>query len=108
MTSAAETDIRSRIENARDILDAWVREIIEWHFNPQTGCPFWLEYAKHLDWDPRQEIRGYDDLARVEGFQDEWLRGGPVRRWVPKAYAHRPVYVFETGGSTGIRNARIT
>jgi phenylacetate-coenzyme A ligase PaaK-like adenylate-forming protein len=108
MTSAAETDIRRRIENARDSLDAWVREVIEWHFNPQTGCPFWLEHAKHLDWDPLREIRGYDDLERFGGFQDEWLRGGPVRRWVPKAYADRPVYVFETGGSTGVPKSRIS
>jgi hypothetical protein len=30
-----------------------------------------------------------------------------VRRWVPKAYADKPVYVFETGGSTGIPKSRI-
>jgi hypothetical protein len=41
-------------------------------------------------------------------FQDEWLRGGPVRRWVPKAYADKPVYVFETGGSTGVPKSRIS
>jgi hypothetical protein len=29
-------------------LDAWVREVIAWHFNPETGCPFWLEFAKNL------------------------------------------------------------
>jgi phenylacetate-coenzyme A ligase PaaK-like adenylate-forming protein len=108
MTSAAETDIRPKIDNARESLDGWVREIIEWHFNPETGCPFWLEYARNVDWDPRAEIRGYNDLARFGAFQDEWLRGGPVRRWVPNAYADRPVYVFETGGSTGIPKSRIS
>ena len=30
------------IQKAQDQLDAHVREIIEWHFNPATGCPFWL------------------------------------------------------------------
>jgi hypothetical protein len=107
MKSTAETDLESRMKNARDTLDSWVREIVEWHFNPETGCPFWLDYAKHLDWDPRREIRGYDDLDRFGGFQDEWLRGGPVRRWVPKAYADRPIYTFETGGSTGVPKSRI-
>src|SRR5215470_7520816 len=29
---------------SRDTLDAWVREIVDWHFTPETGCPFWLEY----------------------------------------------------------------
>jgi catechol 2,3-dioxygenase-like lactoylglutathione lyase family enzyme len=107
MKSTAETGLDSRMKNARDALDSWVREIVEWHFNPETGCPFWLDYAKQLDWDPRREIRSYDDLDRFGGFQDEWLRGGPVRRWVPKAYADRPIYTFETGGSTGVPKSRI-
>ena len=83
MKSTVETGLESRVKNSRDALDLWVREIVEWHFNPETGCPFWLDHAKKLDWDPRREIRGYDDLARFGDFQDEWLRGGPVRRWVP-------------------------
>ncbi|HXI90614.1 MAG TPA: hypothetical protein VNO24_11420 [Blastocatellia bacterium] len=107
MKSTAETGLESRVKNSRDALDSWVREIVEWHFNPETGCPFWLDYTKKLDWDPRREIRGYDDLARFGDFQDEWLRGGPVRRWVPKAYADRPIYTFETGGSTGVPKSRI-
>jgi hypothetical protein len=88
-------------------LDAHVRDIVQWHFSPETGTPFWLEYAKTLDWDPRTEIRGYKDLDRFGFFQDEWLRGGPVRRWVPKAFANQPIYTFETGGSTGVPKSRI-
>src|SRR6266404_2507816 len=107
MKSTVETGLESRTKDSRDALDSWVREIVEWHFNPETGCPFWVDYAKKLDWNPRREIRGYDDLARFGEFQDEWLRGGPVRRWVPKAYADRPIYTFETGGSTGVPKSRI-
>jgi phenylacetate-coenzyme A ligase PaaK-like adenylate-forming protein len=107
MKSNSEADLESRVKDSRNALDSWVREIVEWHFNPETGCPFWLDYAKQLDWDPRLEIRGYADLGRFGEFQDEWLRGGPVRRWVPKAYADRPVYTFETGGSTGVPKSRI-
>jgi phenylacetate-coenzyme A ligase PaaK-like adenylate-forming protein len=81
--------------------------MVAWHFDPATGSPFWLDFAGRLDWDPRTEIRTYDDLDRFGFFQDEWLRGGPVRRWVPKAYEDRPVFVFETGGSTGIPKSRI-
>jgi hypothetical protein len=33
--------------------------------------------------------------------------GGPVRRWVPRAYADQPIYTFETGGSTGVPKSRI-
>jgi len=96
------------MDNAGERLDSWVREIIQWHFSAETGSPFWLEYARKLDWDPIREIRVYSDLARFGFFQDEWLRGGPVRRWVPKAYADSPIYVFETGGSTGVPKSRVS
>jgi hypothetical protein len=88
-------------------LDAHVRDMVQWHFNPETGSPFWLEYAQKLDFDPRDKIGGYDDLKYLGHFEDEWLRGGPVRRWVPKGLADQPVYVFETGGSTGVPKSRI-
>ena len=88
-------------------LDAHVREIVRWHFDPATGCPFWLERAKTFDFDPIDDVKTYDDLDKFGFFEDEWLRGGPVRRWVPKAYADKPIYVFETGGSTGVPKSRI-
>jgi hypothetical protein len=105
--SITEPSLRDSINASRNTLDAWVREIVSWHFDPSTGCPFWLDYARGLDWDPRQEIRGFGDLRRFGLFQDDWLRGGPVRRWVPKAYEDRPIFVFETGGSTGVPKARM-
>ena len=108
----AATDISPTLEpkmaEARERLDAHVREIVAWHFNPETGCPFWLEYAAARAWDPRQEVRGFEDLKSFSFyFNDEWLRGGPVRRWVPKGFAGKPVYVFETGGTTGVPKSRI-
>ncbi len=92
----------------KDALDAHVREIVHWHFTPETGTPFWLDFASRLDWDPLKEIRTFEDLDRFGFFQDEWLRGGPVRRWVPNAYANQPIYTFETGGSTGVPKSRVT
>ena len=92
---------------ARETLDAHVRETVQWHFNPETGCPFWLDYASRLGWDPRDRIQTYADLRQLGPFEDEWLRGGPVQRWVPKGLAGKPVYVFETGGTTGVPKTRI-
>ena len=108
METSISPDVQTRAAAARQALDAWVREVVAWHFDPENGTPFWIEYAKTLGFDPRAEIRGYDDLARLGPFEDEWLRGGPVRRWVPKAYASRPIYTFETGGSTGVPKSRIS
>src|SRR5437879_5278774 len=88
-------------------LDAHVRDVIDWHFSEKTGTPFWLNFAREAGWDPRKEIRTFADLGKFGFFQDEWLRGGPVRRWVPKGYADRPVFTFETGGSTGVPKSRV-
>jgi len=100
-------NLQEKVKEAKQRLDAHVREIVGWHFNPETGSPFWLEYAKKLKSDPRKEIQNYDDLKKLGHFQDEWLRGGPVRRWVPKAFANEPVSIFETGGSTGVPKSRV-
>ena len=106
-TPTLEPDLEGRVAAAREALDERVRAIVAWHFDPGTGCPFWLQWAEQQDWDPRDAIGGFDDLVKFGHFQDEWLRGGPVRRWVPKAYADRPVFTFETGGTTGTPKSRI-
>ena len=99
--------LEAQIAARKEALDAHVREIVQWHFDPDTGCPFWLERAKSLDFDPRADVQEFDDLKKFGLFEDEWLRGGPVRRWVPKGLADKPVYVFETGGTTGVPKTRI-
>jgi phenylacetate-coenzyme A ligase PaaK-like adenylate-forming protein len=106
-TDTASADLARRVSAAREQLDAQTRECVAWHFDPATGTPFWLELASGLGWDPRDEVAAYADLAKLPEFEDEWLRGGPVRRWVPKGLSDRPVYVFETGGSTGVPKSRI-
>jgi hypothetical protein len=95
------------LAQAKSQLDQQAYETVQWHFHDSTGCPFWLEKKKELKFNPLTDIKGWDDLKKFPEFQDEWLRGGPVRRWVPQAYAKSPIYVFETGGTTGIPKSRI-
>jgi hypothetical protein len=66
VAAPSETDLT----HARETLDAWVRELMQWHFSPETGSPFWLEWAAKAGWDPRREVRAYPDLDRFGGFQD--------------------------------------
>ncbi len=94
-------------EQARANLDAQVREIVRWHFSPQTGCPFWLDWASKASWNPLQGVQGFDDLLRFPHFQDEWLRDLQPEVWVPAAFKGRPFNVFETGGTTGMPKQRI-
>jgi hypothetical protein len=79
--------VSEKAQHAKEQLDTHVREIVQWHFDPGTGCSFWLR--------------------KFPPFQDEWLRGGPVERWIPRGLAGMPVYVFETGGTTGIPKSRV-
>ena len=99
--------LQASSQQARERLDAHVREIVRWHFSPETGTPFWLERAKTFNFNPLKDVKTYADLKLFGHFEDEWLRGGPVRRWVPKGYADKPWYVFETGGTTGIPKSRV-
>jgi len=100
------SDLDTKVKQAKEKLDAQVREIVQWHFDPATGCPFWLDYAKNLEFDPLKDVQSAEDLCKFPPFEDEWLRGGPVRRWIPKGLEGKPVYVFETGGSTGVPKSR--
>lgn len=107
MTGTSAMTLSSEVKQAKELLDKHVRETVQWHFDPETGCPFWLEFAAKLSWNPRTEIQCFEDLRKFPPFQDEWLRGGPVRRWVPRGLAGLPAYVFETGGTTGVPKSRV-
>ena len=87
-------------------LDQHLKEILHWHFSPETGCPFWLDWATK-NWDPRREIHSFADMAKFPHFQDEFLRDLQPEVWVPKAFQAQPYNIFETGGTTGMPKQRI-
>ena len=88
VSTSAELD--AKISAARDAMDAHTVETVQWHFNPETGCPFWLKYAaEELKFDPRTEIKSFEDLKKFPPFEDEWLRGGHRRR--PRMVETSPV-----------------
>ena len=97
----------SAIKSAQERLDAHAREIIQWHFSPETGSPFWLDWAAKAGWNPAKEVRGFADIQRFPHFQDEWLRDLQPEVWVPKAFKGKPFNIFETGGTTGMPKQRI-
>src|ERR1041385_9028646 len=84
---------QAAIQAAQEKLDAHLREIIHWHFSPETGCPFWLEWAKK-NFDPRKEIKAFSDMVKFPHFQDEWLRDLQPEVWVPAKYKGRPFNIF--------------
>lgn len=96
-----------QVNKAKDALNEHLQEIIHWHFSPATGCPFWLNRAAELKVDPIKQVKTFEDLAILGEFEDEWLRGGPLQKWIPNGFKGKPTYVFETGGTTGLPKSRI-
>ena len=94
------------IKAAQEKLDAHLREIIQWHFSPETGCPFWLDWSKK-HFDPRKEMNSFTDLLKFPHFQDESLRDLQPEVWVPAPFKGKPFNIFETGGTTGMPKQRI-
>ncbi len=109
MTSTSELNSPSAeiIQSVKDQLDQHTVAMMQRHFHESTGCPFWLEKSRELNFDPLTEIKCYEDLKKFPPFEDDWLRGGPVERWRMKDMADRPTYVFETGGTTGVPKSRV-
>src|SRR5947209_7469736 len=106
----SDTPAPAQVHAAREALDAHVRDVVRWHFSPDTGTPFWLDRAKSFKFDPAKDVQGFDDLKLFGTFEDDWLRSLPgqdIRRWVPRGFAGQPAYVFETGGTTGIPKSRV-
>ena len=61
-----KSGLEAQAAAAGERLDAHVREIVQWHFDPATGSPFWLQYAAdRLDFDPRDVVARYDDLKKL-------------------------------------------
>ncbi|WP_236051849.1 phenylacetate--CoA ligase family protein [Nonomuraea cypriaca] len=73
-----------------------------WHFHPDTGTPFWLNRASSLEFDPRADIKSFEDLRLFPNVTDE-LRDVPVEMLIPRGFGPRPdiVGVIESGGTTG-------
>jgi len=101
------SDLETQVAAAQQALDDQTVKMVQWHFNPETGSPFWLEQAASLDFNPQTDINCFADLNKFPLFEDDSLRGGPVNRWIPKGLAGKPAYVFETGGTTGTPKSRV-
>ena len=107
MANPISDEVSKHASEALDQLNEHTLKTVHWHFSDETGSPFWLEKKRELNFDPLTDVKSFSDLKKFPEFEDEWLRGGPVDRWVPKGHAGKPVYVFETGGTTGVPKSRM-
>lgn len=89
------------LRSVRDA-DEFVRAAMDWHFDPDTGSPFWLAKAASLDFDPRTDVRGHEDLTLFPNVVND-LRDVPFEDLIPRGYGDNPpiLGVYESGGTTG-------
>ena len=82
--------------------DEFIRAAMEWHFNPDTGSPFWLARARSLGFDPRTDVKSHEDLRLFPNVAAE-LREVRATDLIPRGYGPRTevIGIFESGGTTG-------
>ena len=107
--TANPESLQDAAQLAHDQLQEHVRAMMQWHFSPETGCDYWLDFAAKADFNPLTDVQTYDDIVRLfDNFDaDQCFRFMPHEIFVPKAYKGRPYSIFETGGTTGMPKQRI-
>jgi phenylacetate-coenzyme A ligase PaaK-like adenylate-forming protein len=82
--------------------DEFIRAAMDWHFSLATGSPYWLKRAESLGFDPRVDVRTFEDLTLFPNVTND-LRDVRAGDLIPQGYGSHPdvVGVFESGGTTG-------
>lgn len=82
---------------------AHLARIMEVHFDPKWGTPYWLERAPELGFDPRRHVTTIEDLDRFGPMPTELLAERPIEDFIPRRFHDRlPEFITtETGGTTG-------
>ncbi|MFH8791473.1 hypothetical protein [Streptomyces sp. NPDC017941] len=93
--------LRERVPELAVDLDAWTRRMMRWHFEPETGSPFWVGRRDRLGFDPLTDVDGFAALELFGLFDKGELRAASALDLRPRGYRDRPFRVFETGGTTG-------
>jgi thienamycin biosynthesis protein ThnN len=95
------------------ISSEYVNHILDTHFNPKYGTPYWIERQKKLkyknhrdvnDWQSFKEIIGFSGFPEMAKFEQD-TRFMPVETFIPKkilADTTRKIWVSQTGGTTGV------
>ncbi|MFY1623373.1 hypothetical protein ACN261_28365 [Micromonospora sp. WMMD723] len=83
-----------------ETFDERLRRLLRWHFDPQTGSPFWLRQRGLLDFDPLRDIDTAADLVRFPDLTDQ-LRHVPVGDLIPRGLTGTGFRVYESGGTSG-------
>lgn len=87
----------------RPQLQTPLRRILQIHFDPEDGAPYWLERQEELGFDVRATVRTPEDLLRLGPMREEDLATRPLTDFLPRPVLRRRDrwVVAETGGTLG-------
>jgi phenylacetate-coenzyme A ligase PaaK-like adenylate-forming protein len=94
---------RSLVDPAGRLLER-LRRVVDIHFDPERGSPYWLERQAMLGVDVRRACRDLESLEILGTMTPGDLTGRPLRDFVPRAF-HDDLSGFivgQTGGTTGV------
>jgi thienamycin biosynthesis protein ThnN len=98
------------LHRRRDVLDGpkelddRLRDLLNLHFHPEWGSPYWLKRQELLGWNVVDRTRTYDDIWSFGPMPMADLRRFSVRAFVPLAlHDQLPRFVVgETAGTSGL------
>lgn len=88
-------------ENKRIDLDQHVSDIVDLHFHPKHGTPYWRERRDELPFDPVEDITGADDLHKFPPADEETLRETPIGDLVPDLIPLSEIIIWTSTGTNG-------
>lgn len=90
------------LTNHREIAER-IPWIIDLHFDPRFGSPYWLDKARQLGIDARKRIRTLEELTLLGPMDATALSTRPIEDFMPQPARERrsELIVAETGGTLG-------
>ena len=67
--------------------DAYLQAVVDIQFDERFGAPYWRELMEEeLEFDPREEIKSYDDLEKLPEADEDAIKERPVDDFMPRLF----------------------
>ncbi|MFB6299723.1 MAG: hypothetical protein ABEH65_05630 [Halobacteriales archaeon] len=82
-------------------IETYLQTVMELHFHPEYGTPYWLDRESELGFDPRTDITSVEDLSKFPEADEEVLRSSEFRYVTPQYYDVTNLDISNSSGTTG-------
>jgi len=79
-----------------------LEQILDIHFDPESGTPYWLDILEKTGLQ-RRDFQSVDDIPQLGSMDVDAMRSKPISDFIPRALHGRmgEMILAETGGTTG-------